>query len=89
MSIILAIVGFAGSSSKSKSSSEEIVTPSGNINVSTSYQHYCVPESYAKDEESKNHNPYIEFIEGKHSFLFDFISTDFISLKSHTFACLR
>jgi len=64
VSIILAIVGFAGSSSKSKSSSEEIVTPSGNINVSTSYQHYCVPESYAKDEESKNHNPYIEFIEG-------------------------
>lgn len=60
VSIILAIVGLVGNSSKSKSSSEVIA----NVTVSTSYQQYCVPESYAKDEESKNHNPYIEFIEG-------------------------
>lgn len=60
VSIILAIVGLVGNKSKSKSSTEVI----SNVTVSTSYQQYCVPESYAKDEESKNHNPYIEFIEG-------------------------
>lgn len=60
VSIILAIVGLIGNKSKSKSSTEVI----SNVTVSTSYQQYCVPESYAKDEDSKSHNPYIEFIEG-------------------------
>ena len=62
MSIILAIVGFVGSGEKT---SEESVATNSNVTFSTSTQLYCVPESYAKDEKSKNHNPFIEFIEGK------------------------
>ena len=69
VSIILAIVGTVNSGSKPTSSTEDIIQDGTTIyNVSTSFQHYCVPESYAKDEASKNHNPYIEFIEGKIQF---------------------